>query len=82
MPGGDQQPTAEPPDRPTTDHDEVVEQFLAADAVLVALGRSSSDPDSVLETVARSAQRLCRCQGVQIYLLHGDEFELAASVGL
>jgi signal transduction histidine kinase len=63
------------------DH-EVAEQLTAADAVLIALGRSSSDVDAVLATVAESAQRLCRCQGVQIYLLHGDEFELAATVGL
>ena len=63
------------------DH-EVAEQLKAADAVLIALGRSSSDAGAVLATVAESAQRLCRCQGVQIYLLHGDEFELAATVGL
>jgi signal transduction histidine kinase/ActR/RegA family two-component response regulator len=63
------------------DH-EVAEQLTAADAVLIALGRSSSDAGAVLATVAESAQRLCRCQGVQIYLLHGDEFELAATVGL
>jgi signal transduction histidine kinase/ActR/RegA family two-component response regulator len=63
------------------DH-EVAEQLMAADAVLIALGRSSSDAGAVLATVAESAQRLCRCQGVQIYLLHGDEFELAATVGL
>jgi signal transduction histidine kinase len=63
------------------DH-EVAEQLTAADAVLIALGRSSSDASAVLATVAESAQRLCRCQGVQIYLLHGDEFEHAAAVGL
>ena len=63
------------------DH-EVAEQLTAADAVLIALGRSSSDAGAVLATVADSAQRLCRCQGVQIYLLHGDEFEHAAAVGL
>ena len=63
------------------DH-EVAEQLTAADAVLIALGRSSSDAGAVLATVAESARRLCRCQGVQIYLLHGDEFELAATVGL
>jgi signal transduction histidine kinase len=61
---------------------EVAEQLTAADAVLIALGRSSSDAGAVLATVAESAQRLCRCQGVQIYLLHGDEFELAATAGL
>ncbi len=63
------------------DH-EVAEQLTAADAVLIALGRSSSDAGAVLATVAESARRLCRCQGVQIYLLHGDEFELAATAGL
>ena len=63
------------------DH-EVAEQLTAADAVLIALGRSSSDAGAVLATVAESAQRLCRCQGVQIHLLHGDEFELAATAGL
>jgi len=66
------------------DHDEVVEQFAAADAVLLALGRSSSDADTdaVLATVAASARRLCRCQGVSIYLLHGEEFDLVATQGL
>ncbi len=63
------------------DH-EVAEQLTAADAVLIALGRSSSDAGAVLATVAESARRLCRCQGVQIYLLRGEEFELAATVGL
>ena len=63
-------------------HDQVVEQLVAADTVLLALGRSSSDPDAVLSTVAESARRLCKSQGVTIYLLRGDEFELAATVGL
>ena len=31
--------------------------------VLTALGRSSSDPDAVLDTVVESARRLCRCDG-------------------
>ena len=63
------------------DH-EVSAQLTAADAVLIALGRSSSDASAVLATVAESARRLCHCQGVVIYLLHGDEFELAATVGV
>ena len=54
------------------DH-EVAEQLTAADAVLIALGRSSSDAGAVLATVAESARRLCRCQGVQIYLLRGED---------
>jgi signal transduction histidine kinase/ActR/RegA family two-component response regulator len=76
----DQEPGTEDGGR-LRDH-EVAEQLRAADAVLIALGRSSSDAGAVLATVAESAQRLCRCQGVQIYLLRGDEFELAATVGL
>jgi signal transduction histidine kinase/ActR/RegA family two-component response regulator len=68
--------------RPQSDHDSVVEQLVAADALLIALGRSTTDADAVLQVVAESARRLCRCQGVQINLLHGDQFELAATVGL
>ena len=82
MTGGAREPTAEDHGRLQRDHAEVVERLVAADAVLIALGRSSAEPDGVLDTVAESARRLCRCQGVQIFLLHGDEFELAASVGL
>lgn len=82
---------SEGPRSSTEDHDDLLpdremlaEQLVAADAVMVALGRSSStaDADAVLVTVAESARRLCRCQGVSIYLLRGDEFELAAMVGL
>src|SRR3712207_756003 len=71
-------------ERLVRDHEMVLEQLAAADAVLVALGRSSSaaDANAVLVTVAESARRLCRCQGVTVYLLHGEEFELAATVGL
>ena len=76
--------TTEDHERLVRDHEMVLEQLAAADAVLVALGRSSSaaDADAVLVTMAESARRLCRCQGVTIYLLHGEEFELAATVGL
>jgi signal transduction histidine kinase/ActR/RegA family two-component response regulator len=84
MTAGARQPTAEDHGRLLRDHDAVVEQLVAADAVLIALGRSSSDADAdaVMMTVAESARRLCRCQGVSIYLLHGEEFELGATVGL
>jgi signal transduction histidine kinase/ActR/RegA family two-component response regulator len=84
MTGGLREPTAEDHGRLVRDHGDVVEQLVAADAVLVALGRSSSDADAdaVMTTVAESARRLCRCQGVSIYLLHGEEFELATTVGL
>ncbi|MDF2746670.1 MAG: hypothetical protein K0S98_954, partial [Propionibacteriaceae bacterium] len=83
MTAGARQPTAEDHGRLLRDHDAVAEQLVAADAVLVALGRSSSDADAdaVMTTVAESARRLCRCQGVSIYLLHGEEFQLATTVG-
>jgi signal transduction histidine kinase/ActR/RegA family two-component response regulator len=83
MTGGLREPTAEDHGRLVRDHGDVLEQLIAADAVLVALGRSSSDADAdaVMTTVAESARRLCRCQGVSIYLLHGEEFELATTVG-
>jgi signal transduction histidine kinase/ActR/RegA family two-component response regulator len=67
---------------PQRDHDAVVDQLVAADALLTALGRSTTDADAVLQVVAESARRLCRCQGVQVNLLHGDQFELAAMVGI
>ena len=68
MTGGAREPTAEDHERLQRNHADVVEQLVAADAVLIALGRSSADSDAVLDTVAESARRLCRCQGVQIYL--------------
>ena len=58
------------------------QQSAATNEVLTALGRSSSDPDAVLDTVVESARRLCRCQAAQIYLLDGNQFVLASSVGL
>lgn len=50
--------------------------------MLAALGRSSSDPDAVLDTVVESVRRLCRAAASQIYLIEGDQFTLASSVGL
>jgi signal transduction histidine kinase/ActR/RegA family two-component response regulator len=81
---GPRQPTAEDHGRLLQDHDAAVKQLIAADAVLTALGRSSShaDADAVMATVAENARQLCRCQGVSIYLLDGEEFELGATVGL
>ena len=50
--------------------------------VLTALGRSSSDPDAVLDSVVESARRLCRCDAAAAYVIDGDHFTLASSVGL
>lgn len=85
MTGAARHGDAEVTDDPVTlqrERDEVVDQLAAANEVLIALGRSSADPDAVLDTVAESARRLLRSQGVQVYLLNGDQFEIAASAGL
>ena len=57
------QPTGADHGRLLREYEAVVEQLAAADAVLVALGRSSSDTDAdaVMSTVVESARRLCRC---------------------
>ena len=58
------------------------EQFAATNEVLSALGRNTTDPDAVLDTIVGSARRLCRAQVAQIYRVDGDEFRLAKAVGL
>ncbi len=63
------------------DHSDASEQLAAMSEVLTALGRSSSDPDVVLESVVESARRLCRCDAAAAYLVDGDHFALATSVG-
>lgn len=63
------------------DFTDATEQFAAMNEVLTALGRSSSDPDAVLDTVVESARRLCRCEAAAAYVIDGDHFVLASSVG-
>ncbi|KQY47763.1 GAF domain-containing protein [Cellulomonas sp. Root137] len=62
--------------------DDASDQFTAANAVLTALGRSAVDPDAVLNTIVDSARRLCRADAAQVYLIDGDSFTLASSVGV
>ena len=64
------------------DYTDATEQFAAMSEVLTALGRSASDPDAVLGSVVESARRLCRCEAAAAYLIDGDHFALATSVGL
>ena len=75
-------PSAKDHRRLLRDYADATEQFKATNEVLTALGRSTSDPDAVLDTVVRSARRLCRCQVAAIYLIEGGTFRLASSVGL
>ena len=63
------------------DYTDATEQFAAMNEVLIALGRSSSDPDAVLDTIVESARRLCRCEAAAIFLIEAGQFSLASSVG-
>jgi signal transduction histidine kinase/ActR/RegA family two-component response regulator len=58
------------------------DQFEAANEVLTALGRSASDPDTVLTTIVESARRLCRSQAAQLYVVDDGYFRLMTAVGL
>ena len=75
-------PSAEDHSRLLRDYADATEQFRATNEVLTALGRSTSDPDAVLDTVVKSARRLCRSQVAAVYLIEGGIFRLASSVGL
>ena len=50
--------------------------------MLVALGRSAGDPDTVLTTIVESARRLCRSQAAHLYLLEDGVYRLIKAVGL
>ena len=72
---GDGQTTAEQELR------DVREQFAATKEILSALGRSGTDPDSVLDTIVARAAALCRADVAQLYLVRGDRFELSRIFG-
>lgn len=63
-------------------HAALRDQFEAANEVLVALGRSAGDPDTVLTTVVESARRLCQSQAAHLYLLENGVYRLIKAVGL
>ncbi|MGC5221132.1 ATP-binding protein [Micromonospora sp. DT81.3] len=60
---------------------DATEQFAAMNEVLIALGRSSSEPDAVLHSIVASVRRLCRCEAAGIYLIEGGHLVLSSSVG-
>ncbi|GAA1975429.1 hybrid sensor histidine kinase/response regulator [Microbacterium pumilum] len=49
--------------------------------VLIALGRSSSEPDAVLDSIVESVRRLCRCEAAAVLLVEGDHLVLSSAVG-
>jgi signal transduction histidine kinase/ActR/RegA family two-component response regulator len=58
------------------------DQFEAAGEVLSAMGRSASDPDTVVTTIVESARRLCRSDAAHLYLLEEGRYRLIQSTGL
>jgi signal transduction histidine kinase/ActR/RegA family two-component response regulator len=58
------------------------DQFEAANEVLVALGRSAGDPDTVLTTIVESARRLCQSQAAHLYVLEDGVYRLIKAVGV
>ena len=63
------------------DH-EVAEQLTAADAVLIALGRSSSDAGAVLATVRRARSGSAGVRGSRSTCCTATSSSTAAAVGL
>jgi signal transduction histidine kinase/ActR/RegA family two-component response regulator len=82
MAGQTRSTTGEAYDRLLAHYGDAKEQVAATNQVLQALGRSASDPDTVLDTIVKTARRLCHSQAAQIYLIEGDTFTLSSSVGL
>jgi signal transduction histidine kinase/ActR/RegA family two-component response regulator len=75
-------PSADDHGRLLRDYVDATEQFKATNEVLAALGRSTSDPEAVLDTVVESARRLCGCEAALVVLIEDSTFRLASSVGL
>src|SRR4051794_19583549 len=82
-------PTRDPAPVSVEDHERLLqdlaalrEQFEAADEVLSAMGRSATDPDTVLSTIVGSARRLCRSDAANLYLLRDGIYEMNQTVGI
>src|SRR4051794_1463052 len=82
-------PTRDPAPVSVEDHERLLqdvaalrEQFEAADEVLSAMGRSATDPDTVLSTIVASARRLCRSDAAHLYLLHEGVYQLNQTIGI
>ena len=60
---------------------ESLERQSAADRVLEVLGRSTFELEPVFETVLHQAVRLCRADAGLIYVLDGDVYRCAVTLG-
>jgi signal transduction histidine kinase/DNA-binding response OmpR family regulator len=61
---------------------EVREQLRATSEVLAVIGRSASDLEGVLETVVKSARKLCGADAGGVYLVDGDRYRFAYGSGM
>jgi signal transduction histidine kinase/CheY-like chemotaxis protein len=68
-------------DRLRRDLTDATSQLAATNEVLLALGRSGSDPGSVLDTIVERAAALCRADAAQLYLVDGDVLRLSRRAG-
>lgn len=57
------------------------EHLEATGEILVALGRSGTDPSAVLDVVVERAASLCEAQAALLYLITGDEVRLSRMSG-
>ena len=65
----------------TRERDEALEREAATAEVLKVISRSTFDLKAVLETLVRSAGKLCQAENVQIFLRDGEFYQLAADNG-
>ena len=63
----------------TEDLQESLEFQTAISSVLNVISRSPSDIQPVLDTIAETAQHLCKSEHVYIMRLHDDKYQLAAA---
>src|SRR5882672_1860903 len=58
------------------------DQLAATSEVLAVIGRSASDLEGVLETVVKSARKLCGADAGQVLLVDGDRYRLVYGSGM
>ena len=58
------------------------DQLVATSEVLAVIGRSASDLEGVLETVVKSARKLCGADVGLVFLVDGDKYRFAYGSGM